>query len=165
MAAIVLEGTASVPLIEGMPDGKALLWVYLYGSSDADLQLLALVQGSPGTLLPWLLGLASQLGLPVPLLPTPFVDSDVAVAAAEASGGADFRLAVSNAVLVAMLAGLFAPWRISPNLSMKTRRFRSGQSPICSWITGSTHLKSLSWPKHLKKLGKSTTCTCSKEQS
>ncbi|WP_210374148.1 T9SS type A sorting domain-containing protein [Rhodothermus bifroesti] len=124
MAAIVLEGTAtlsgiaaaSVPLIEGMPDGKALLWVYLYGSSDADPQVLALVQGSSGTLLPLLLGSASQLGLPVPLppLPTPFVDSDVAVAAAEASGGADFRLAVSNAVLVAMLAGLFAPLANQP---------------------------------------------------
>jgi hypothetical protein len=117
MAAMMLEGTAtlsglasaSVPLLEGSPDGKALLWVYLYGGGGIDPQVLALVQGSPGTLLPLPLGSATQLGIPAPLptLPVPFVDSDGAVAAAEANGGADFRLAVNNEVAIVMLAGLF----------------------------------------------------------
>ncbi|GEM_PF-559237 len=119
MAAAMLEGsasligiaTASLPLLEGGPDGKALLWVYLFAGSGEDPQILLLIQGSSGPLLPLPLGAASTLNLPVPFsaLPDVFVDSDIAVAAAEAGGGTDFRAMANNEVVIAMLAGLFGP--------------------------------------------------------
>ncbi|MDQ7039822.1 MAG: T9SS type A sorting domain-containing protein [Rhodothermus sp.] len=119
MAASMLEGpasligiaAASLPLFKGEPDGKALLWIYLFAGSGTDPQILLLVQGSPGTLVPLPLGSVSTLNLPVPLaaLPDVFVDSDVAVAAAEAGGGTEFRAMANNEVVMAMLAGIFGP--------------------------------------------------------
>ena len=120
MAALMAGGSASLSgiasaslplleLVEGIPDGKALLWVYLFTGGGEDPQIVLMVQGSSGTLLPLPLGAASELGLtgPFPVLPTSFTDTDVAVAAAEAGGGADFRAAANNEVVVGMLGGLF----------------------------------------------------------
>ncbi len=110
-ANLVGIASASLPLIEGGPDGKALLWLYFFTNDEADPQLLLLVQGSSGTLLPLPLGAASELNItgPFPALPGSFVDTDVAVGAAETGGGTDFRTAANDEVLIVVLAGLFAP--------------------------------------------------------